>query len=650
MKKFIFSLLFLTMANSTLFAENELSFNLMEVEISAHSRKLYSELGRILTVIERDEITQLPVLNIDELLHFVAGIDVRQRSLGGVQTDISIRGGSFDQVLILLNGVNITNPHTGHYNLDIPLNLADVARIEILQGSAARVLGANAFSGAINIITEHAGQNELTGKITTGKFNTRIQNVSANYGRNNFRSFISVSQQQSDGHIENTDYDISNAFIHLIQRTENAGKFDFQFGVQDKAYGANSFYSFRFPNQFAHTRTFFSAINWSMDKGNWRLNAQAYWRQHHDRFELFRDYVGAADAPFDYDHHNYHQSDVTGGRTTATYSSLVGRFTLGVDLRNEHIFSNVLGKEMESTRPAPFAKPLAKNAFFTHSDNRFLTNIFVDYTTQIDRFHFSTGGALNHTEAFGTHYFGGFEFGYEANDFLRLFTSFNSAVRLPTFTELYFRNAEHIPNPDLMPETSQTFEAGLKYQKRNWSLDACVFYRLGGNIIDWIRPLDSLRWESHNLTNINAFGADVSFRYNFRHNVFRNITFVYSFLHLDKKMDESAEGFESKYALDYLRHKCVFTTTHVIWRNLTATWRASFMDRAGNYSVLNPDGILVTKDYEPFFLLDTRLAWSERRFDVFVDVNNIFNSIYADYGGLVQPGINWNVGVRFRIN
>ena len=152
MKK-IFSLLFL-LASFNLFAQSkEQSIHLKEIEVNAEKANLHPGLSRVVTVIDQQEIQKMPVKSIDELLDNVAGIDVRQRGVNGVQADISIRGGSFDQILILLNGINITDSQTGHYNLDIPLELSDVSRIEILQGSAARVLGPNAFSGVINIVT-----------------------------------------------------------------------------------------------------------------------------------------------------------------------------------------------------------------------------------------------------------------------------------------------------------------------------------------------------------------------------------------------------------------------------------------------------------------------------------------------------------------
>ena len=635
MKKMIPFFLFLFCVNNFLPAQDSRqSVDLMEIEVSANTNKLYSELGRILTVIDKHEIDRLPVQTIDELLDYAAGLDIRQRGAGGVQADISIRGGSFDQVLILLNGINITNPQTGHYNLDIPLDLSDVAQIEILQGSSARVLGVNAFSGVINIITRQAAKNQLASKLTFGRYNTHTQNVSASYTENKFSAFASASHQQSDGYIDNTDYNISNTFLRLAQDTEDAGKFSFQAGVQHKAYGANSFYSLAYPNQFDQTKTFFSAFSWSMNKRNWLWNAQIYWRQHRDCFELIRDF---RDAPSWYVGHNYHQTDVAGGKMTGAYISPIGKITLGVDVRNEHIFSNVLGNEMENTRPVSWDM----DAVFTHQDNRLLNNLFLDYSKLFNHFYFSAGGAMHHTNDFGVHYFGGVDLGYELSDNLNIFMSFNSAVRLPTFTDLYYKSATQLSNPDLQPETSKTFEAGLKYQKTNWTLDACAFYRLGDNIIDWVKEPDSTRWESRNLTNVNALGADVSFRYDFQSSFLRNVKIVYSYLHLSKKAAE----FDSKYALDYLKHKCVLSLHHDVWDNLSATWRAGFFDRSGNYT----DRYDELQNYAPYFLLDAKLIWAEQGFDIFADINNILNTDYADYGGLPQPGINWSVGVRMRL-
>ena len=242
--------------------------------------------GRVLTVIDKAEITRSAVQSFDQLLDYVAGVDIRQRGTNTTQADISVRGGSFDQVLVLLNGVNITDPQTGHFNLDIPLNLSDISRVEILQGSSARVLGPNAFSGAINIVTGSSAKKALNAELTGGSFNTFGESVSGNVGNDKLNTFASVSHKSSAGYMANTDFDLSSAFIQSVLKTNNAGKFDLQLAGQLKDFGENGFYSLKYPNQREANKAFFTALDWGLSKGNFSYSAQASWKRHYDRYEL----------------------------------------------------------------------------------------------------------------------------------------------------------------------------------------------------------------------------------------------------------------------------------------------------------------------------------------------------------------------------
>ena len=118
------------------------------------------ETAKIVTVITSDDIHRAAVATVNDALKMATGVDVRQRGGFGVQTDISIGGGTFDQIAILLNGVNIGNPQTGHLSADFPVSLEDIERIEIIEGASSRVFGASAFNGAVNIVTK-GGQGEL---------------------------------------------------------------------------------------------------------------------------------------------------------------------------------------------------------------------------------------------------------------------------------------------------------------------------------------------------------------------------------------------------------------------------------------------------------------------------------------------------------
>ena len=635
---FLFSSFFLLTGVQSLIAQQKIdstAIHLSGVEVNASRNKIYSEMGRVLTIINKDEISQAPVQSIDQLLDYVSGIDIRQRGTNSTQADISVRGGSFDQVLVLLNGVNITDPQTGHFNLDIPLNLSDITRIEILEGSSARVLGPNAFSGAINIVTENNSRRSLNAELSGGSFNTFGQSVSGNLGNEGFHTFASVSHKSSAGYISNTDYNLSSAFIQSVLKTQNAGKFDLQLAGQLKDFGANAFYSFAYPNQFESSKTLLTALDWTMNKGMFSYTAQAYWRRHYDRFELFRGNVGAASW---YAGHNYHMTDVTGTKVSGSYLSKFGKTTVGIDIRNEHIFSNVLGNLMAQQVPVPFET----NQFFTREANRLLTTGYIDQTLNLQRWYFSAGAAATNSASFGWWGYGGVDAAYAFNENIRVFADVNSAVRLPTFTDLYYKSATQLANPNLRPEKSQTIEIGTKIQQQNWKLDISLYKRFGQDVIDWTKEPDSTKWQSRNLTSVNALGADIAFNYFFQHSFLDKLTATYSYL----SMDKAAVGFDSKYALDYLKNKVTLSVQHKIWNKLSASWTGSYSDRAGQYTNFTNGNLI---DYKPYFLLNGRILWNDKHFDIFADANNILNTSYADFGGLTQPGINFNVGVRMKL-
>lgn len=149
--------------------EGEMQMDGIEV-IGSRVPLTQSEAARIVTVLDRKTIEHAPVHSVNDLLKYAAGIDVRQRGDMGIQTDISIRGGTFDQITILLNGVNISNPHTGHLAADFPVAIEDIERIEILEGPAARLFGTSAFNGAINIVTSAENQKHVQIHVTGGSY------------------------------------------------------------------------------------------------------------------------------------------------------------------------------------------------------------------------------------------------------------------------------------------------------------------------------------------------------------------------------------------------------------------------------------------------------------------------------------------------
>ena len=639
MKKLLIAVIVLFTLSVTLIGQyaTDSALILNEIVISADRTKIYTSSGRLINVIGKTEIEHSSVRSIGELLDKVPGLDARQRGVDGVQTDLSIRGGSFDQVLVLLNGINITDPQTGHYNLDLPLDISDVSRIEVLQGSAARLFGPNAFSGAINILTGENGNNELSVRNSVGSYGYISENISANFISGPFQTFVAVAHKESEGYIENTDFNISNLFIQSKYRSKKLGTFNIQLSTQFKEFGANSFYSSLFPDQFENTKTFFSSLGWSRKLKSIEFDAQAYWRKHNDRFELFRDYKGAEEYSW-YTDHNYHMTDVSGAKFSFTDEWTAGTTSIRFDLRNEHIYSNVLGKNIDEMIPVPFEK----NKYFTKEDNRFLTTISLDHQINIGNFSTSAGTGITLSEQFGPLISGGIDMGYKISERSRIFTSVNSAVRLPTYTDLYYQSATHISNPELQPEKSLTFEFGTKHERNNWSLTSTSFYRIGQNIIDWVKEPGSVKWESKNWTGINAFGSEINIGYNPDNSYLESVYLSYSYTLMDKNSD----GLDSKYALDYQKNKINIDFSHKIISNLSLNWSTSFIDRAGDYADFETNQSV---EYRPYILVNTKLTWEDNRFSIFMNTNNLLNKQYSDFGGLEQPGINFNLGIQIKI-
>jgi len=614
--------------------------NLDEVEISENRTQLGSTLVRTICVMDQKEIAASPARSIDDLLKQVAGVDVRQRGSDGVQSDLSIRGGSFDQVMILLNGVNITDPQTGHYSLDIPVDLHQIQRIEVLQGSGARIWGPNAFSGAINIITipnsaalSKQGNLEIGG----GNFGFNNQSASGNIQKGPWLLGGSVSHKQSDGYTDNTDFDLFNSHILARYQSKSSGTFQLQMGYQQKAFGANSFYSFKYPNQFERTKTLFSALSWEKTTGKTTWQSQIYERQHHDRFELFRD---MENAPSWYTSHNYHQTDVTGGNLKAIRLSAIGKTTVGMDIRNEHIFSNVLGIKLSENK----TDFLDKDALFNKEKNRTNYRLFADQTVFWGLFNLSAGLSVNYNSDYGAYYFGGIDVGYAINPSLNAYFNLNKAIRLPTFNDLYYKGPDQRSNPDIKPERSTTYEVGLKYSIQNFKASVSSYFRDGKNVIDWVKTPDSTKWESKNLTEVKALGGEITSEYIFHSGFLKTIRLSYAYLHLDKK----AVGFDSKYALDYLKDKVSLHLEHHFFESrslgkFSGSWNINWQDRAGHYTDFITNKVV---NYNSYCLTDYRFFWKKKNIGIYTDVNNLFNTRFADFGGIIQPGRTLRAGLK----
>lgn len=615
-------------------------YDLNEYVVTASRSQIkFSDAARSIEVINAKEIRSMPVQDLGTLLEYCTGIDIRQRGAMGQQADISMRGGSFDQVLVLLNGVSLSDPQTGHHNLDLPVDMSVIEKIEVLRGPGARVFGANAFGGVINIITKQPQIYDAGASFTAGSHNYQNARISGSLMTKYLSTLISAGFSQSDGYITNTDFRNHNLYITGNINSEKP-LLGFQMGLTNKDFGANSFYSAKYPDQFEETSTLFGSVQL---KKFTKFQPVLYWRRHFDRFQLFRD-----SFPSWYRSHNYHRTDVLGsnGNYKLFYS---GKFSanLGYDIKSENIISNKLGDSLNRK----IAVMNNDSAFYFLGKYRTNASIFAEQNYQTERLLVSAGIMLNYYDLRKAHLalFPGIDASWKFNRNLSIYTSANKTLRIPTFTDLYYNDAISAGNPALLPEKAYVVETGLKFHKDGWAAEIAVFDRFGIDLIDWTKQYDSLKWQATNLTDLTVFGfeAMLSYRAIEPQKFIKFFTLSYSYL----KPDKSSDGYISKYALDILEHKADMNFGHKIFNNLSAAWQISYQKRYGGYFAYH-HGIADTEEtaYKDIILINIRLQYTLRLLTLFAETTNLLDKTYYDYGNIVQPGrwISGGVAVNLK--
>ncbi len=578
---------------------------------------------RIVTIISKSEIARAPAQNLNDLLRNIPGVDIRQRGPLGTQADISIRGGTFDQTLILLNGINVTDPQTGHHNLSLPVDIESIERIEILNGPAAKSFGPNAFSGVVNIITGNSRPDNIRSSLLLGQYGLSRASANISNTAGKLEQFMSLSRMSSDGYIENTDFSNSSFFYQAKYRLQS-GRIDLQTGYGTRNFGANSFYSLKYPDQFESVKTDFVSVKYQ-NRSAIRIEPAVYVRRNRDRFELKRD---DESVPF-----NHHRTITAGINLNTWMVHRFGRTSLGADLRNEHILSNVLGNLLSN----PVRVRGFDDTYYVKSCNRFNASLYAEQTISVRNFTAAMGIMAHHNPGLtGFGLYPGMDLSYRFNDHLRIYSSANKTLRMPTFTDMFYTSPVQQGNPLLKPEEAVTFEAGIKYSSTLVRGEFNAFRRRGSNLIDWVKDPspDSLIWRSANHADISFAGIEASLTITpsaeMPNGSLQSLRLSYSYL----QGDSAEDNMLSKYVLDYLRHQLNLSIDFMIVARLhnstTFTWR----DRNGAWQ--DAGGGIVS--YEPFWLADTRFSWKTEHITLYAEASNVFNSRYYDFGGLIQPG------------
>jgi len=629
---------------------NETLMALEELVINTERPTPFQPLVRVVAVIQQKEIERAAVQNIQDLLRYIQGADLRSRGSEGVQADLNILGGTFDQTVVMINGVNFTDPQTGHHSLNIPIDISQIKRVELLHGPGAWAQGSVAYSGAINIITKSPTKKSFQATLVGGQYGYFNGSINAGFSTEVTRSLLknwSISGQvggghsMSDGYSHNTDFKISNFYSNINLHNNSGHSIELQTGYQQKAFGANSFYSIAYPQQFEKTRLFLSSLKYLWENKKWQVSGTLYQRRHHDHFELFR-----YESPEWYTGHNYHMNDIVGVSAKVAYRwGKAGSTVLGTDFRYEHIYSTVLGDRIETEKRVKISGE--KGLFFTHSKERQTPALYLRHILQLKKWRFTAGLMMANTynsgasTDYGTRLYAGFATAYQINPYLEANTWINNSYRNPTFTDLYYKSPTQTGNTSLKPEEAIAAQLGLKFT--NYKLRASIsgFYRYGYSIIDWTRENMNDQWSASNITNIASIGIDMNIIFIFTHGIVNQASITYSWMDVQKMNN----GMHSLYATDFLRHKASFSLEHKIISKLNSRWDLSYQKREGTYLGTNNNEV----PYKGFLLTDLKIVWNSKRVKPFAQATNLFNTKYEFIGNLPQPGRWIKAGISINL-
>ena len=616
-----------------------------------------SQTARMVTVLDRQQIAQAPVQSINDLLKYAVGVDVRQRGPIGAQTDISIRGGNNEQITILLNGINICDPQTGHNAFDLPVDITDIVRIEVLEGPAGRVYGTSSLVGAINIVTTpSARKDEGERRKDEGERRKEIalHAEGGSYGYANVGGRValdgktshslSANYTRSDGYSRNkagslnADYKSGKAFYQGNYSDEQLNV-NWHAGVSVRDFGSNTFYGAKWDDQFEHTLKTYTAVSDENKQGFLHLKHTIYWNRSMDRFELFRD---APDIyPF-----NYHRTDVYGVNLNGHFDWTLGRTAIGAELRNEDLVSGNLGEPLSRTHHIH-----GTDRDYQYGLNRTNISFVLEHNILLERFTLSAGvvAVKNSWNEMNMRLYPGIDASYRMGDNWKLYASYNTSLRMPSVTELYYSVGGHKADKHLKPEELAAWEGGLKYNSYALEGSVSVYRNHGKNLIDWIRRSNDpdAPWESVNFTEVNATGIEAMLALNLQElmpaqSVLKKLDVAYSYIDQDKV---ETDGIQSQYTLEYLRHKLVAHLQASLCKQLSMDLYYRWQDRTGTYT--HADGQI--KDYEPYGVVDARLSWNAPTYKLYVEANNLLDKKYVDYGNVEQPG-HWLIaGINIKL-
>jgi len=600
MKIYYSQLLALLILSTSVNAQKD-TIQLKEVEVSSNRISLpFSKTSRTITILTNNDIVKSAATNLSDVLQNVAGVDVRRRGIDGMQADLYIRGGNFDQTLLLIDGIKMDDAQTGHHTMNAILSLENIERIEIIKGPAARIYGQNAFTGAINIVTKSVMENRTAINLNYGSYNNKKGEVSLAHIFKEGDVLASVGYQESDGYRFNTDFENVSAFFK-----SNFKKYSLITSFGQRKFGANGFYaSPAYKDQYEETQTSLVALSSDYVAGETTIKPRIYWRRNEDMYLFIRE------NPSYY--RNLHISNKIGAETNVVFKSGLGETGIGIDVSRIFLVSNNLGNHQRT----------AITGFIEH---RFeLLNENLDITP---------GVAISSYSDFDTKAFPGLDLGYRISDKVKLYGNIGYTYRVPTYTDLYYVGPTTKGNADLEAESALAEELGIKFTITDFQMDVALFNRKSDNLIDWTKDNEADKWEARNFSEVVAQGLETNLNYWFKSAKYQQkFNLGYSFI--DDVIKDNQVQF-TQYSINSIKHQfttsidtkfCPIFSEHISYRYVERT-------NGQNYNVVDAKILAVLKNNMHFSLI----------------ANNIFNAEYTETNLVPMPKGNVMVGFSYKL-
>lgn len=577
---------------------------LSEVVVTSNRIDLpFKENSRTINIITATDIKNSSANTIADLLQQVAGVDIRRRGTGGSQADLFIRGGGFDQTLLLIDGIKMDDAQTGHHTMNASLPLEVIERIEIIKGPAARVFGQNAFTGAINIVTKSNLNDSVSVKLEAGSFGQLNGSVTVGSELENSTHVFHAGKMTSEGYRNNSDYNNSNYFLKSVFNKKDQ-PIEMIATFFERKFGAENFYtpsSWGF-NEYEETQNSLMAFTTTFKSEKLKIQPRVYWKRNQDMFLLQRD-----DPTF---FRNFHISNKIGAEANAAYTSKLGITGFGIDMSKVYLRSNNLGQR-----------------------NRFMTTIFLEHRFQFadNRIDITPGVAATYFSDFKFNAFPGLDIGFDITNKLKAYGNIGFTYRIPTYTDLYYNGGGSLGNPDLEPEEAFAQELGFKYVSSKIGASISVFNRDAENLIDYIRQnIDEESFTATNIANVNTKGLEIDATYNFKLNNFnQTLAIGYAFLD-DNILDQNEEL--SRYALNTLKHHFTTRLSTKLFKNVSQNIIYKYAERTTG---------------QTYNVWDASIVMKLKQVELSITASNIFDAEYIESGFTPMPPSNVLFGLRY---